>query len=132
VALHGHIDEAGEFAIHGWAHNEEAPDQPADVEVAINDVVVGTVRANLFRPDLRDAGYADGRKAFWFDPFEFWTRRENKLEIRFPGSGNLLVHGSRMVRTRTLADKHALWVERRKAEGRWQASQPGPELTWGG
>jgi SAM-dependent methyltransferase len=130
VALHGHLDEAGEFAIHGWAHDDLSPDQPLTIEILIGGTLAGAVQADLFRYDLRDAGFGDGCKAFWFNPFEHWTGIENTVQIRVAGSDRALPNGSQTVRVRTLQQKHALWESKRESERRWRNSLPGPALTW--
>jgi SAM-dependent methyltransferase len=131
VALHGHVDEASEFGIHGWAHDDSSPGEPVAIEVLIGGRLAGTVRAELFRHDLREAGFGDGCKAFWFNPFEHWSRSENSVQVRFAGSDRVLINGSQTVRARPLAQKHALWESKRESERGWRNSAPEPVLTWG-
>lgn len=67
MTLRGHLDEADSRRLRGWAHDDETPGTPVDLVVRVDDEPIGNVCANGFRPDLRDAGIADGRCAFDFD-----------------------------------------------------------------
>lgn len=131
MALHGHVDEASEFVIHGWAYDDAALGESVEIDVVIGGALVGTVRADQFRHDLRDAGYGDGRKAFWFNPFEHWTQSDNAVQLLFAGTDRLLVNGSQNVPARPLVNKSALREAKGKTEHRWRISEPGPVLTWG-
>ena len=48
----------------GWAWNKARPQEPVDLQVISNGVVVGESRADSFREDLEQAGIGNGRHAF--------------------------------------------------------------------
>ncbi len=60
----GHIDQFDAQTIAGWAADTTAPDAPVSVDVFIDDQLQGTLAADGFRQDLKDAGYGDGKKGF--------------------------------------------------------------------
>ena len=76
MTLRGHLDDADRARVRGWAFDDAAPDVPVSLVVTAGDTVLGRVLANAFRPDLREAGLADGRCSFEFEfagsvsPFE--------------------------------------------------------------
>ena len=60
----GYVDLFDQHAIVGWAADTKAPTTPVSVDVYINDRLQATLTADVFRQDLKDAGYGDGRKGF--------------------------------------------------------------------
>ncbi len=60
----GCIDQFDAHTIAGWAADTTTPAAPVRVDLFIDDQLQGTVSADGFRQDLKDAGYGDGRKAF--------------------------------------------------------------------
>lgn len=60
----GYIDLLDQHGVAGWAANTETPTAPLTVDVYIDDHLQATLTADLFRQDLKDAGYGDGRKGF--------------------------------------------------------------------
>lgn len=62
--LVGYIDLFDQNAIAGWATNVNTPTVPVSVDVYIDDRLQATVLCDLFRQDVKDAGYGDGRKGF--------------------------------------------------------------------
>ena len=60
----GSIDHLEHDEISGWVWNPETPDEPADIEILDDDVVVLKVRAEQFRRDLLGAGVGNGRHGF--------------------------------------------------------------------
>ena len=64
--LTGCVDLAGLDRIAGWAHDEATPDRPVRLRILDNEVVIGEVLADRFRPDLEQAGIGDGRHCFEF------------------------------------------------------------------
>ncbi len=55
-------------AIAGWAWDRSRPNQPINVDVYDDDVLLGRVSADQFRQDLADAGKGDGAHAFVYTP----------------------------------------------------------------
>jgi GT2 family glycosyltransferase/glycosyltransferase involved in cell wall biosynthesis len=69
----GAIEAADHRHILGWAWDPEAPDNAAGIEILIDDAVVLTTRANLFRPDLLEEGYGNGRHGFFIHNLESYA-----------------------------------------------------------
>lgn len=64
AAIRGHVDEASDGVLYGWAFQPDAPDRRLCVDVLIDGRFVGQARAHLFRQDLLNAGYGNGRYGF--------------------------------------------------------------------
>jgi ubiquinone/menaquinone biosynthesis C-methylase UbiE len=62
----GCIDQFDAHTIAGWAADTMAPNTPVNVDLFIDDQLQGTLPADAFRQDLKDAGYGDGKKGFSF------------------------------------------------------------------
>ena len=97
MALQGNVDEAGEFCIRGWACDDAFPERQAEVEFRINGEAIAIERAGMFRADLLDARIGDGRKAFCFNPQDYWTHDRNDLQVTIAGTGAILSGGIRTI-----------------------------------
>lgn len=60
----GYIDVLDQHTIIGWAADMETPTAPLTVDLYVDGRLQATLTADLFRQDLKDAGYGDGRKGF--------------------------------------------------------------------
>jgi len=60
----GNIDFIDHDEISGWAWDPARPDEPIDIEILDGDVVVLTVRADLYRADLVNGKIGDGFHGF--------------------------------------------------------------------
>lgn len=60
----GYIDLFDQHTVAGWAADMKTPAAPLTVDVYIDDRLQATLTADLFRQDLKEAGYGDGRKGF--------------------------------------------------------------------
>jgi SAM-dependent methyltransferase len=123
----GHVDAAGEFCLHGWAHSNTLPQLTIHVDIVINGRLVQIVPATSFREDLQLAGIGKGRKAFWFNPYEYLTGDEDVVEVFVTGTDHLLVSGRRSIRGGALPT----CASQSKAESRWRGDEDGASLTWG-
>jgi hypothetical protein len=65
--LHGYIDLAGPLVCSGWVQWQQQPEVPVCLDILLDDVVVGRVLANLYREDVRDAGYGSGNHGFEYE-----------------------------------------------------------------
>jgi hypothetical protein len=63
-ALRGYIDQAGPEVCSGWAQDLTEPETPVCLDIFIRGKRVGRVLANLFREDVRAAGYGSGACGF--------------------------------------------------------------------
>ncbi len=62
--LDGYIDYATHTGISGWAWCKALPDTQVRLEILAGDQLIGTVLADRFRADLKDARIGDGRHGF--------------------------------------------------------------------
>jgi hypothetical protein len=60
----GYIDLFNQHTVAGWAANVRTPTVPVSVDVYIDDRFQATLLSDVFRQDLKEAGYGDGRKGF--------------------------------------------------------------------
>ncbi len=60
----GYLDHADWYEISGWGFDPRTPDTALWLEVVVDDGPPAAFLANLFRPDLSEAGYGDGRFGF--------------------------------------------------------------------
>ncbi len=66
--LRGYIDQAGPDICTGWAQDSTAPETPVCLDIYAGDTRIGRVLANLYRADVRDAGFGTGHHGFEFLP----------------------------------------------------------------
>lgn len=60
----GYIDVVEQRRIAGWAWCRRRPEMQVDVEIRVDDQIVGRARADRLRSDLARGGVGDGRHAF--------------------------------------------------------------------
>jgi O-antigen biosynthesis protein len=60
----GMVDAMTAQELAGWAWDPEQPNEPITVEILQDDRLLVTVVADLYRPDLEEAGVGDGRHGF--------------------------------------------------------------------
>ena len=63
-AFVGYIDVFDQDRVAGWAADKKAPSAPIAVDIYVDDRLQATLTADMFRQDVKDAGYGDGRKGF--------------------------------------------------------------------
>jgi hypothetical protein len=64
--LRGYVDRAGPELCCGWAQDIAAPETPVCLKITADGRAIGRVLANLYRADLREAGYGSGYHGFEF------------------------------------------------------------------
>ncbi|GAB3316056.1 hypothetical protein GCM10027299_05820 [Larkinella ripae] len=62
----GYLNKVECGTIRGWAWDKSKPNDPVSVEILADDAVVGTVLANLYGQDLKEAGKGNGNHAYSF------------------------------------------------------------------
>ncbi len=78
-ALRGYLDRCGPAGCFGWAQDLGAPDVPVSLDILSGGRPIGRVLANLYRADVRAAGYGSGYQGFEFlVPAKF----AGKIEVR--------------------------------------------------
>ncbi len=70
--LHGWFCQIGEMA-------------PVELDLYLDDAVVATVKADRFRPDLRDAGFGNGNHGFTIDLRGLAARTDAMVRLRVHG-----------------------------------------------
>ncbi|MGD0434161.1 MAG: Hint domain-containing protein, partial [Acetobacteraceae bacterium] len=82
--LRGHIDRIdAPWMIEGWAHDTDHPELPVLLEVLLGEQVIGTTLASDHRQDLEDAGFGQGRSAFFLtSPVRLCPEMLSTLRIR--------------------------------------------------
>ena len=81
-----HIDEFGPDHIAGWAWSPRDPERRLPIEILVDGRVAGSVVADKFREDLRDAGKSDGSSAFRTAiPRQARDGRPHELALRVEG-----------------------------------------------
>ena len=113
----GTLDAINDELITGWAESPNGSDQPATVDIYIDDEIAGETVADLFRDDLQEKGIRDGYAGFRFPiPLNFFDGREHCVRITVRGSDQPLwncpfnFRGS--VREMRLIQDRADWIER--------------------
>lgn len=92
-AIQGFIDHLSATSIHGWAHDPANPLQPLSVTIYVGDKFVATLKADRHRPDLQQAGFGDGRKAFAFDPAPHLSTEPQTVRIVYSSTGETIPNG---------------------------------------
>jgi hypothetical protein len=67
-ALRGFLDQASPTLCFGWAQDEAAPERAVYLDIFAGPQRLSRVVANLFRADVRDAGFGSGYHGFEFSP----------------------------------------------------------------
>jgi len=86
--VEGVVDGFNEGRISGWAWNSAAPSHPLGVELYDGDRILGRGQADMYRPDLRDAGKREGACGFAIDlPASLLDGHTHSLQVRVAGHG---------------------------------------------
>ncbi len=86
--VEGVVDGFNAGRISGWAWNSAAPGQPLGVELYDGARFLGRGQADMYRPDLRDAGKRDGACGFAIDlPASLLDGRTHSLQVCVAGHG---------------------------------------------
>jgi hypothetical protein len=67
MPLKGYLEAVEPFQVRGWVYDDTQPDRPLTVEILLNDQVIGSVEANLYRADLEKAQIGAGNHAFIYN-----------------------------------------------------------------
>jgi glycosyltransferase involved in cell wall biosynthesis len=92
-ALQGHLDRVSRDGwVSGWCWYPERPDVHVELDVLVDDVRVGSVRAESYRPDLQQAGIGDGTHGFAYAlPYSALADRGTlTVAVQERGSGRAL------------------------------------------
>jgi phytanoyl-CoA hydroxylase len=89
----GHVDQVDDRSLTGWAWTHTEPNQPIDVELLIDGIVVSRYTAAGYRPDLEEAGKGNGRHGFQVPLPRVADGVSHELRVVFGGT-RLDLHGS--------------------------------------
>ena len=86
--LIGNIGGVTNHSVHGWVVNTEHPEQPVDICIFSGDRLVGHGLADIYREDLKHAGFGDGCHGFRIDLDQrSFGRLKAPISIRESNSG---------------------------------------------
>lgn len=90
--LKGHIDAVSRTRISGWAHRTSDPTRRETVLYRTGTGEVLQAVANIYRPDLEEAGIGDGTYGFSISlPKEHWLgRKPGRVEVEVAGARHTL------------------------------------------
>ena len=80
VTIDGFLEGVEPFQLRGWALDPSNPDQKLRIEFLINERVLGTAQASLYRKDLEDGAVGNGNHAFIYN-FEERLAEEDLLKV---------------------------------------------------
>src|SRR5579885_2442418 len=84
----GSHDEADCNLIAGWAWDGSNPNSPVNVDILDGTVLLATVAANQFRPDLLNAGLGNGYHAFNYPtPPSLFNGQPHSIRVRISPNG---------------------------------------------
>jgi hypothetical protein len=119
MALKGSLDRCDDELIEGWVTLVDHPEQKLALEALIGDRVIGHFVADRFRPDLKDAGIADGECAFRYEMPGFVPKSEiRNLVVRLAGTPLYLRlpavrdDGAQPAMRETVSRFGGLWIDR--------------------
>ena len=82
----------------GWAWNSRTPEAPVDIDILDGDTILGTVTADIFRTDLRDARKGRGYHAFAYRlPDRLRDGTPHRIETRIAGTSVRLTNSGAIV-----------------------------------
>ncbi len=100
----GYLDVADCNVIAGWAWDRGQPTTPIEVTIASDGTTIGTVQANVARPDLVGAGIGDGNHGFVFTtPTAIKDGITHTISVQFDRSGTSLSSSPRLIACGTVA-----------------------------
>ncbi len=95
-AIEGKIDQFDCYSIIGWAWDGNNPASELNIEILDGDEVIISTTANLFREELKTAGYGTGKYGFRIDtPASIKDGKAHQLSVRVKGSNYVLGNSPR-------------------------------------
>jgi hypothetical protein len=115
MRVEGFIDLAGPVVLAGWIADRQNLDAQFEIEILLRDKLLGSGTADIFRPDLEDAGIGDGCHGFkLFLPAVLSQWELDQLVVKVAGS-NLYFHnviGSLGRMAASPAPCEGFWIDR--------------------
>jgi hypothetical protein len=92
MAINGNIDVCVPGRLHGWVICAETPETRLELEVICGGQLIGRCRADIYREDLKLAGFGDGRHGYAFSlPPELPPAALRSIRLRLSGSSAFLL-----------------------------------------
>lgn len=89
----GYIDVANCDAIHGWAWNQNDPDNPLSIEIYDGTTLLATLKANELRENLISAGKGNGKYAYtYMVPPNLKDGKPHTIRVKIAGTNFELGH----------------------------------------
>ncbi len=86
--LHGYLDGVRRTYLYGWIARRD-DETPVALDLYIDNRLVASGQADVFRQDLMDAGIGDGRHGFHFEiPDAFCDDQPHRFDVRLPDHGD--------------------------------------------
>ena len=86
--LLGNIGGTTNHYVHGWVVNKEQVDQPVEISIFAGDKLAGYGCANIYREDLKNAGFGDGCHGFKIKlDARHFSKNPSQLSIRDSKTG---------------------------------------------
>lgn len=93
-ACYGHVDGVSNGVLAGWAY-DFAADEPASVDILLDNRVIATAVCDRYRSDLVAAGYGDGRAGFSYAlPSGLLDASLQSITVCYAGTDKRLPNGS--------------------------------------
>jgi hypothetical protein len=129
----GYVDMLSNNRISGWVFDPTRPKQPCSVDIIVNEELIACLTASVFRVDLLDLGYGDGRKGFVFDPSSYLRPGENHVRISNSDTGVTVPNGDQVVLHLAGIDsgEHSEADLLELSQVRWKGDEEEARLTWG-
>jgi hypothetical protein len=86
-ALRGYVDGFGNETCFGWAQDLAAPEEPVCLDIFQSGQRIGQALANLYREDVRAAGFGSGYQGF---EYRISENAIGGVEVRRSADGALL------------------------------------------
>lgn len=96
-AFEGTVDLVWQWKLHGWCWDTKA-EYTVDLDIFLDGAKAATVKADVFRADLKDAGVGDGRHGFTVDLASLGAGPDTLVEVRVSGRTFELTNSGRRVR----------------------------------
>jgi hypothetical protein len=80
-----------------WRHDDDG-ESDTGVDICLDGAKSATIKADIFRSDLKDAGIGDGRHGFTVDLAALGAGPETLVEVRVSGRTYKLTNSGRPMR----------------------------------
>ena len=90
MAIKGYVDGVIGGSVLGWAHDPDRPGERIELEIRVDDALIGRCVADLDREDLTRAGIGDGRHGFRLPLAAPLTPGRHRIVVEAPAAQAVL------------------------------------------